>query len=91
LSSSFTAGVPLVTGIGFWFWWWLLCCEISFPFSCKKPLGEFLPQGFLSTDNRTLNPLPFRNPQGRQQLQMLPALWISRNFVKKEKREKKYL
>jgi len=54
-------------------------------------LGEFFPQGFLSTDNRTLNPLPLRNPQGRQHLELLPALWISKNFVEKEKKRGKYL
>jgi len=79
----------------------------------KKPLGEFFPQGFLSTGNRALKflfplvvkkPLGkifsqgvfialllLRNPQGRQHLELLPALWISRNFVKKKKKRGKYL
>jgi hypothetical protein len=47
-----------------------------------KPLGKIFSQGVF------IVLLPLRNPQGRQQLQMLPALWISRNFVKKEKKKK---
>jgi len=44
--------------------------------------GIFLPRVFIV-------PLSLRNPQGRQHLELLPALWISRNFVEKEKKEKK--
>jgi len=30
-------------------YWWLLCCiEISFSFSCEKPLGKIFSQGVLS-------------------------------------------
>jgi len=49
----------------------------------KTPLGKIFPKGVFPI------PLPLRNPQGRQQLQMLPALWINRNFVNKKKKERK--
>jgi len=51
----------------------------------KKPLGKIFSQGVF------IAPLPLRKPQGRQHLKLLPALWISRNFVKKEKKRGKYL
>jgi len=54
----------------------------------KKPLGENFPQGFLSFHCH-LETLSLRNPQGRQHLELLPALWIIRNFVKKKKKKKK--